>query len=89
MCYEYDTDAVILKPSHKLKELLNLFIVQRRGGLIEYQDFTFHIYSPCYGNHLLDCKGIIFKILCYVYADPKVVHNFLGSDVIRLAVYGL
>ena len=58
--YKYDRNTFCFQISHQLKEFLHFLVVQRRGGLIQDENLTFHIHSSGNGHHLLDCQRIIF-----------------------------
>ena len=65
------------KVSHKLKQLLYLFVIERRCRLIKNQYFTIHIYGSGDGNHLLDCNRTAGKLLRCLCRNIERLQNLI------------
>ena len=77
MCYKDNSYTSGSKISHKLKQLLYLFVIERRCRLIKNQHFTIHIYGSGDRYHLLDCDGTAGELLCGLSRDIERLQDLV------------
>ena len=86
---EDDADAAVLELAHHAEELLDLGLVERRGGLVEDEDLAVHVHRARDGHHLLHGDRAAAELLLGADGDAEVLENGVRVGVHLLPVLGL
>ena len=83
---EDDADAAVLELAHHAEELLDLGLVERRGGLVEDEDLAVHVHGARDGDHLLHGDRAAAELLLGAHGDAEVLQDLVGVGVHLLPV---